>query len=259
MTIVASVKVRDGLILATDSMTQIYGTGPEGGPPQFMKSYENARKLFRVGELPIGVMTYGLGNLGQRSIEGLMLQFSTEIVGNRKKVETVARSLFEFVKSKYEAEGYLGSPDPPALGFSVAGYSPNGHFPDEWEFLLPRDSEPFQSRPEDAFGASWRGVDAPFTRLWKGFALRIPARLEEQEWDDAGLNALLGDLEAPASYDGMPVQDAVNFAVYILRTTIGYTEFSLGVPACGGPIQVATVLADRGFQWIERPDLRISG
>ena len=69
MTIVASVKVRDGLILATDGMTQIQGRVAQ--PPGVLKSYENARKLFQVGELPIGVMTFGLGNIGQPFDRGL--------------------------------------------------------------------------------------------------------------------------------------------------------------------------------------------
>ena len=57
MTIVASVKVRDGLVLATDSMTQIQASVDEAGHKAVVKTYGNARKLFQVRELPIGVMT----------------------------------------------------------------------------------------------------------------------------------------------------------------------------------------------------------
>lgn len=255
MTIVASVKVRDGLILATDSMSHIYGTGPDGSQ-QFYQAFENSRKLFQIGELPIGVMAYGLGNVGERSIEGLMLEFA-EVVGNRTKVESVAKALFEFIHTKYVAEGYADVDEPPDLGFYLAGYSPRSHFPDEWEFTLPRDPEPIEVRPENAFGASWRGVEAPFTRLWGGFPLRLPARLEERGWSQEEIEELLAEMQATTMIGGMPVQDAINFAVYILRVTIGFTEFSLGVPACGGPLQVATILADRDFQWIEKPDLRV--
>jgi hypothetical protein len=257
MTIVASVKVRDGLILATDSMTQIHGQSPQG-PPQFLKGYENARKLFQVGKLPIGVMTYGLGNIGQRSMEGLIREFSSTKLGQRKKVETIAQALYGFIKGKYEEQGYAQLQEPPALGFYIAGYSPNGHFPEEWEFVLPRDAKAVRVRASEDFGANWRGIDFPFTRLWMGFGLRIPERLAAKGWSQKEIGELVGDLQTPALYDGMPVQDAVNFANYILRVTIGYTEFSVGHSACGGPIQLATVLPDEEFKWIERPDLRIS-
>ena len=84
MTIVASVKVRDGLILGTDSMTQISSMTEEG--PQLLKGYSNARKLFQIEPRPVGVMTYGFGNIGNILIRfpflasfscvlGLLLQF----------------------------------------------------------------------------------------------------------------------------------------------------------------------------------------
>ena len=57
MTIVASVKVRDGLVLGTDSMTQISAPTPEG-EIQILKAYSNARKLFQIKDAPIGVMLH---------------------------------------------------------------------------------------------------------------------------------------------------------------------------------------------------------
>jgi hypothetical protein len=256
VTIIASVKVRDGLILATDSMSHIYG-GVPGQQQEFLKAYENARKLFQIGDLPIGVMSYGIGNVGQRSIEGLMLDFA-DVVESRKGVKAVAKALYDFIKEHYDREfGEAG--EPPTLGFYLAGYSPKAPFPEEWEFLLPRDAAPFEARPEDVFGASWRGVDIPFTRLWMGFDPRLFERLKQHGLSDEQIREMIEDLETPAIYTGMPVQDAINFATYILNATIGYSGFSIGVPVCGGPLQVATILADRGFAWIARPDLRVSG
>jgi hypothetical protein len=254
MTIVASVKVRDGLTLATDSMSHITATSPEG-QPQFVTYYENARKLFQVAELPVGVMTYGLGNLGQRSIEGIMLDFNK--TGPGAEVSLVARQLFDFVKGRYD-ELFAEVPvdHQPALGFFVAGYSPGEAFPEEHEFLLPRDDEATPVRDQELFGAGWRGVDGPFVRLLKGADPLIGYRLAEKGANEDQLNELLGDLEMPVIFDGMPVQDAINFAVYILKTTIGYTEFSVGVPPCGGPLQIATILPDDGFRWIAKPELR---
>ena len=74
---------------------------------------------------------------------------------------------------------------------------------------------------------------------------------------DEDVAAIVDGLETPVIYDGMPVQDAVNFCGYILSTTIGYTTFELGVPTCGYPLQVATILADTGFEWVERPAIGV--
>lgn len=257
MTICASVKVRDGLVLATDSMTQISVITPEGDTG-VAKTYSNARKLFQVGDTPIGVMFHGIGNIGKRSIQGFMREFRPSNSSNVKKVAT---ELYAHFKGPYDerfAELDIGSK--PVLGFYIAGYSKNGEFAEEWEFRYPKDSEPRVVREDKSFGASWRGVDLPFTRIYKGYDPRSFDLLLQQGVDPKTvkqLKQISKNLESPVIYDGMPVQDAINFAVYILNTTIGLVEFEIGPPICGGPLQVATILPEHGFEWISRPNYSI--
>lgn len=257
MTIIASVKVRDGLILGTDSMTQISIATEQG--PQFLKAYSNARKLFQINDR-MGAMTYGLGNIGNRSIEGIVIDFARQTPPNTPgTVEEASGRLYDFVRAQYDAElDSVPADQRPGLGFYVAGYSEQEPFSEEFEFLLPRDEAPFAARPAGLFGASWRGVDAPFTRLYKGFDPYIlPQRLIENGVEPAQLDAIFapdGGLETGVIYDGMPVQDAINFAAYILETTIGWSTFAVGVPACGGPLQLATITTEGGFTWVTRPD-----
>lgn len=257
MTIVASVKVRDGLVLATDSMTQISVPTDQG--PQFLKSYSNARKLFQVTDA-VGAMTYGLGNIGNRSVEGIVLDY---VMGTEpaESVEAVSQELFDYVKQQYDGQlETVPEQDRPLLGFYIAGYPIDGQFSEAYEFLLPRDTGPIVAFAPDGFGASWRGVDAPFTRLYKGFdAYVIPPRLEGVGVSAENIEAVFNPegLETAVLFDGMPVQDAINFAVYILETTIGWATFAVGVPSCGGPLQVATILNDEGFRWVSRPEPHI--
>ncbi len=252
MTIVASVKVRDGLILGTDSMTTIFG--PQG----VLKTFSNARKLFRITGRPVGVMTYGLGNIGPRSIEGLVLDFCRKLEDGHGKVQELAQKLYDFIKDAYEQEfGGVPIDERPELGFLIAGYSDGEPLPEEFEFLLPGDPAPGEVRPADVFGASWRGQNIPFIRLYKGFDPRISEALRGQGLDDQQIESVTAGLEASVLYDGMPVQDAINFATFILETTIGYTAFEVGPASCGRPLQVATILADEGFKWIAKPELRV--
>lgn len=67
MTIIASVKVHDGIVLGADSMTQLIGQDAEG-KAGFVQSYQHAQKLHQIGSFPIGVMAFGIGNIGPRSI-----------------------------------------------------------------------------------------------------------------------------------------------------------------------------------------------
>jgi hypothetical protein len=260
VTICASVKVRDGLVLATDSVSTIQGQ-VEGRQIAVLKNYSNARKLFQVREMTIGAMSYGAGNIGNRSIQGLMDDFSGSANRPRAGVMEVTKALFSFFKSVYDdAFSQLGLEQQPGLGFYVAGYSKDSPFPDEWEFLLPRDSEPLPVRPREAFGASWRGIEIPFTRIYKGYDPRLPQLMSDAGIDDGTIQKFLeiaAGLESPVVYDGMPVQDALNFAVYILRTTIGLADSEIGPPSCGGPLQVATILPEDGFGWVAKPQLRV--
>ena len=57
----------------------------------------------------------------------------------------------------------------------------------------------------------------------------------------------------PIIYQGMPIQDAIDLAVYLVNVTIGHSRFALGPPVCGGQIDVAAVTS-RGFHWIKRKD-----
>ena len=260
MTICTSVKVRDGLVLGTDSMSQITGANASG-QVEVLQTYSNARKLFQVGRLPIGVMSYGTGNIGNRSIQGLMSDFQRreEAEGG---VKAVAESLFSFFKVVYEAQfSSLPAEQRPSLGFYVAGYSEGKAFAEEWEFLFPVDNEVPPVRPDTEFGSSWRGIHAPISRLYKGFDPYIPQALSAAGLGDDLIERVIDvmrEFESTVVYAGMPVQDAINFTAYILRTTIGYDFFQVGPPSCGGPLQVAVILPNDGFRWVEKPEFYVN-
>ncbi len=255
MTIVTCVKVRDGLVLGTDSMAHIQRGG------EFGRSFTHARKLFRVGDLPIGVVTYGLGNVGHRSIESLMREFEEKLRKNQRTVESVSNALFKFMKTAYDAHAEA-SPDGEelsGLGIALAGYSPGQVFAEMRQFELPVDSKPGMALGKEEFGASWWGVAAPFFRLSKGYGPLVRMRLEEAGLDEQATSALLDDLAIDVFFDAMPVQDAVDYAAFILNTTIGYTTYTTQVSPCGGPLQVATILPDGSFNWLVKPEVRMKG
>jgi len=256
VTIVTCVKVRDGLVLGTDSMAHIQRGG------MFVRSYRNARKLFQVGDLPMGVISWGLGNLGHRSVESLMREFGERLKPTQTSVDGVAKDLFKFMKKHYEkyAEEFEEEEDEMlSLGFLLAGYSEGQVFSEVREFQLPDDSKPSMPAPKELLGATWRGVEAPFWRLATGYGFLVRERLEAAGLKEEEAAALLDDLMIDVVFDGMPVQDAVEYATFILNTTIGYTTFSMELSPCGGPLQVATILPDRTFNWLAKPEVRIKG
>lgn len=253
MSIVASVAVHDALVLGAESMVQIWGKG-EQGQSGVIKTYENAQKLFRLGNHNIGVMTYGIGNIGSRSIGSYLSEFAQKHATN--VVKDNADNLLKFLKEKYD-EHHKGTEEGqlPALGIMIGGYGPDQHLPESWEFVIPAATAPKLVRERHNFGSSWRGVSAPFSRLFNGFDPRLRQDLQGAGLAPEKIGEVIGKYRMPVVFDGMPVQEAIDFVVFILETTIGMAKFEVGPPSCGGPLWIAVVRWD-SFTWVRKPELK---
>src|SRR6267378_8541694 len=131
MSVVGTVKVYDGIVLGAESMTQL--TAFVNGVPQLIKSYENAQKLFHVGNLPVAVLTYGLGNIGRRSMESFVHEFSRAEAGRKTSVGQVgavspddvgeiAKRFFDFMRAHYHgAFGQTEADKRPVWAFGMIG------------------------------------------------------------------------------------------------------------------------------------------
>lgn len=255
MTIVTCVKVRDGLVLGTDSMAHIQRGG------EFGRAFRHAKKLFQISGRPMGVMSYGLGNVGHRSIESLMREFSDTLKPEQKSIDEVGDALFQFMKHEYDAhaEALPEDDELPGLGIALAGYSDGDVFPEVRQFELPGNEPPAQPFETEEFGALWWGVAAPFFRLSMGYGPLVRVRLEDAGLDEEATSALLDDLAIDVFFEAMPLQDAVDYATFVLNTTIEFTRFTMQVAVCGGPLQVATILPDGSFNWLAQPEIRMKG
>jgi hypothetical protein len=258
VSIVASVKVYDGVVIGAESMTQL--SANINGQVQVLKSYSHAQKIFQIAELPIGVLTYGGGNIGNRSMESFVHEFSQlerGLVDEPKTVADVTGRLLAFLRNYYNAGfGNLPEPQRPAIGFFVAGYSPGEPLASEWEFVLPQAQAPSRAREDQMIGAAWRGVGVPFTRLFFGVDPRL-----EQMLIGLGVNqdtiarlrqVVAEQLTTRVAFDGMPIQDAIAFCKFIIDTTIGAATYEIGVSSCGGPVNIA-VISRTGFEWVSKP------
>lgn len=142
------------------------------------------------------------------------------------------------------------------LGLIIAGYPAGKFFPEQYRVIFPRECEPVPLRPDrpdgrPSFGANWYGVTDAIARLFLGFDPRL-----EEEFVKAGLErdqvrATLRRFEYPVVFDGMPLQDAIDLATFLVSATIWRSRFHIGAPLTGGEIDVA-VITHRGFEWVAR-------
>lgn len=272
MSIVICIKVGEGLVLAADSVTTIQVVSREGDVG-ILNTYEHARKLSHIGDLPIGALTWGIELIGNRNIESLLSEYEDRVLrpnyyeetkeGTKKikpyKLEKIAEEIFNFMNERYDqAYGSIPQERKPVIGMLVAGYSHDEFFPEEYRFVFPNYKAPERIRSDKngkpVYGATWHGQTDAILRLYKGYDPQLRQILIEKGIDKRIIEELpkdLAKLEWPIIYDGMPLQDAIDLAEYLIKVVSGRFRFLPGPPTCGGDIDIA-VITHKGFIWVRR-------
>jgi len=268
MSIVICIKVGEGLVLAADSTATIQAVSREGDVG-ILNTYEYARKLSHIGDLPIGALTWGIELIGNRNIESLLSEYESIVLSSRYNEETkkcksyelrdIVDEIFKFLKDRYD-QAYGAGPQEqkPVIGMLIAGYSHNQFFPEEYRFVFPNYKAPERIRPnindKPVYGASWHGQIDAIQRLYRGYDPGLRKILIDKGVDTKIVEELPKDLvrlEWQIIYDGMPLQDAIDLAEYLIKVVIGRYRFLPGPPTCGGNIDIA-VITYKGFSWVRR-------
>ena len=272
MSIVIYVKVSEGIVLAADSAATIAGevVGPDGKRQAgVLKVFYNSTKLSQILNLPVGVLTWGLSQLEMRTISSLIEQCATEKVsklpGLANKnvspaytVREIADEISKFMTPLYEnamqttPKGIQKS----ELGIIVAGYSSGEFFPEEWRQVFPSEKGMVRLRPDlgpgrPNFGANWYGMSDTIVRMYLGYDKRLIGFLKKEGWSNDKIQNFVKQLEYQVVFPGMPLQDAIDFACFLVDTTTKMQHFAVGAEQVGGPIQLASITHEKGFKMVE--------
>lgn len=269
MTIAVSIKVNDGVVLASDSATTIRQI-KENGSAGVLNVYENAEKIFNLYEgLPIGLITWGSGSIGQFSIPTLVKDFRNLIEEDEKHqidvesytVEEIAQKFQDYIfKENYEKQyAKLEKERRPRLGFMICGYSSGEDFAEEYILNILKGScrGPELMRSKEMTGASWQGEPEAVSRLYLGFSNRLKAVLKKQlQLEEEQANEIIHEckkqLQVPLVVPAMPIQDAIDLASFFVETTVRFSNFMPGAPTVSGPTKIAAITKHEGFNWIAR-------
>jgi hypothetical protein len=260
VTVALTVVTSDGIVSAADSRTTWGGVI---GQPRVLSDFTN--KVFKVNDLV--VTTYGWAMLQKRNIAAHMADFARE-TGTGATLAVVAQELADFMGARIDQHVEEGlDPAPPEgadeLGFLVAGYDGSGEGK-VLEVLLP--SRQVVEVVGPGGGAAWRGQTDVIVRLVKGMdgaCLAMLAERENKAEHFAELEPIAPQLEYIIPFNSMNLQDGIDFATLCIRTTIDVQRLTYGTfafpgswPGVGGPIQMAVVRADDGFEWVQRTTLQ---
>lgn len=237
MSFVVMVYVPEAIVMASDSR-QTVALKSKVGTVETVNS-DFTYKTFLLPQQRVGVSTFGQAALGGLSVQSQVERFAEEVVDEGDDVETVARKLIAYLHDKY--------PDA-ATGFYVTGFKREGRasIPYVYYCHVARSEVSRKNiNPENGqvvFGAAWGGQVDVVTRLLKAKQVSGP---------DGALQEITA---ARVNWHLMNVQDAIDFAIYSVRTTIDTMRFEARPKNVGGPIDVLLITPE-GARWIQRKEL----
>jgi hypothetical protein len=262
VTIAISLRVNDGVVMATDSASTIVARQPDGQTVGVLNVYNNADKLFNLYKgLPIGTITWGAGSIGTSSISTLMKDLrknlGNEIDKTNYTIEQIARTLAQFMDKNY-AQAFKDWPDKPPIGFMVAGYSSGADYAEEWRIDILNGTliGPNKERGENQVGMTWNGEPEAISRLYMGISGNAIPALENMGFEtEKAIELATGlrqRLTAPLVIPPMPIQDAIDLVHFLVETTMNFSKFSPGATTVGGPVDIAAITKHEGFRWVRR-------
>ncbi|GIP14410.1 hypothetical protein J40TS1_00520 [Paenibacillus montaniterrae] len=260
MTIALTIKCNDGMVIAADSATTMTQMTPNG--PEVLNIYDNAAKVFHLHKaIPVGAVTWGLGNIGFSSVSTLVKEFRKKITDNGDiktesyTVEEITRLFYEFIyKEKYQNSGSQGS-----MGFVIGGYSSDSDLPEKWRIIIDEHGNcdgPELLADTNSSGAYWAGQPEALNRILSGFSFGLPEVLRLAGLQNNKIQEIIdlcsNHLTAPMVTPSMPIQDAIDLAEYLIDTTIKFVKYTPGHQTVGGPIEISVITRYEGFKWIKR-------
>lgn len=250
MSLVITTYVPEGIVMASDSRQSITieGKTPDGKPLPKVETVnsDNVYKTYFLSRLDlsvkpifeVGVQSFGQDLLGGISTASHIKRFSDEKLTEEDDVTTIPQKLLDFFKELF--------PDADT-GFHVAGYKKEGKVSIPYVYYCHTKKEGVERRnlkpdKELAYGATWSGqIDVLAGILQLGV---MP-----------GPDGKSVQVYTPIIWDAMALQDAIDFSIYAIRTTIDTIRFQARRKDVGGPIDVLVITAD-GTNWVQRKGLK---
>ena len=283
MTIAISCCLADGAIVGADSAITVFAPG--GG---VAKVYNDAEKIFPLFSLHVGLVTFGVASLGQRTIRSYGLEFELEHRSEELDdlpLEDLAHRLWDFFRRRYDdaigpdlarddERDYDEIPpeERPVLGLHLVGYSPDSYLPEAFQIypMIPDRATGVQRlRSPGEFGATWAGQYDGISRFHHGYdgplmeeviATVVSETQANQDAEQALRTALQGVLtrhQKMVPFQAMPLQQGVDYVKFLLDIMIGQHHFVSGAPTCGGPVRIAVVTRERGYQEVTSDEIQL--
>lgn len=257
MTLVVSLRVPDGVVIAADSLQTTSGqiipgvkdlkvkhpkTGediPIGDlnfPPITIptSTYSFAQKLFPFKK-KYGIATFGSAIINGRTIYNHIKNLeknTNDIINSAQEVGELIREYFsKQLKEDLKKTGKNIPPNALVIGFQIVGFeSPDDLIGHTIEVNIGQKSK---LNVIDGIGCTVSGDTAVVKSLWK----------------------LNEDQRNRINYGSFSLKDACDYAEYLINTTSSHQRFANMIPTVGGAVDIALLTNYSEFKWIKYKEL----
>lgn len=244
MSFVVTVYVPEGIVMASDSrqFITVEAKSEKGKTTSKVETVSSdwAYKTFFLERAQVGINAFGQAHLGKISVESHVRRFDEEVIDDSDDVVSVADKIVDFFSDRFPGVD---------TAFHVAGFRTEGRISIPYVYYChvgreeARRNNVKPGTDQVVYGATWGGQIDVISRLVKPHRILGPD------------NKPQAVKRAPIIWDAMNLQDAVDFAIYAIRTTIDTMRFEARLKNVGGSIDVLLVTPS-GARWVQRKKLR---
>lgn len=210
MSIIASVYLKEGIIMSADSRITGTTTHTDGTKDRHTLS-DNGQKLFLIKSESVGISSCGAQVIDGKTIADFIRIFEQEEVNDADTVETIAEKLSKYVVGKYQGD----------LTFHVCGYNDIK----KCVYRIINDTLTLEADTQDHCGVIWDGESKVISNIL------------------TGANAI------PIEWNFMQLKDGIDFAEFLIDITCKIHRFQTGLGTCGGSIDIL-LLTKGYTKWI---------
>lgn len=249
VTIAVAIRTADAVVFAADSKLTtrgVAGLGEDGKPIWVEQTFDNATKVVHDRSRTAMAMVAGPANIGRIQATDYISKTNLENIRNSSKqeeeIEKLSKNMME-EKRQYWATTQVPPEEWPGPTVILAAPSSEGRDPRAWRIRLdglePRVSE-ILTEPDIKLEGSY---DETFGLLF-GYEFNVLEGIAAQLGVEVKrVLAAARDMKVLRPYDklnlwAMPLQDAIDLAVFLANVQVQMDRFLPGTPACGGPIDV---------------------
>ncbi|KPK89597.1 MAG: hypothetical protein AMJ94_11730 [Deltaproteobacteria bacterium SM23_61] len=239
MSFIITLYVREGIVMASDSRLTLNATQQQGPNQTVLLAVGQSDSNYKIflASTNVGISTYRAADIQGVPIGGYVESFIHDVLEpQRLGVDQAAKELLIYFRAFQP---------PPDTQFHVAGYVNAGGITEPHIMqvsIVP--NQVVRLNPPGQQGASWGGESDVLARL-----IYPVAQVNQQ-------GQIVAQLPFhPIPWNFLTLQDAIDFAIFAIGSTINAMRFQPRPKTVGGPIDVLVIKPNGAF-WVQRKELR---